>query len=108
MARKKKKDGDNLPQLDGDQTALVAMWGSRKVSRLNRIADPSYCGKLTVRELAAIAIVDKTNFPDGLDTPLCLGDFEGNFCTNVLSISTGGARSDHLCLCCDPHGGMAY
>ena len=82
------------------------MWGDRKVTKLNRLADADYCGKFTVRELAAVVLADTTNFPKGLDTPLCVGDFEGNFCTNVLGVTLGGAGNDHLCVSCDPHGGM--
>ena len=85
---------------------LVAVWGDRKVTRLNRLADAGYCGKFTVRELAAVALADTTNFPKGLDTPLCVGDFEGNFSTNVLSVTVGGGGNDHLCVSCDPHGRM--
>ena len=85
---------------------LVAVWGDRKVTRLNKLADAGYCGKFTVRELAAVALADTTNFPKGLDTPLCVGDFEGNFSTNVLSVTTGGGGNDHLCVSCDPHGRM--
>lgn len=85
---------------------LVAIWGSRKVARLNEVASTEFCGKMTVRELAAVALADTTNFPRGLDTPLCIGDFGGNFCTNALSITLGGT-GDHMCVIGDPHGGMS-
>lgn len=85
---------------------LAAIWGSRKVTRLNKVAAADFCGKMTVRELAAVVIADTTNFPKGLDTPLCIGDFEGNFCTNILSITLGGG-DNHLCVSGDPHGGMS-
>ena len=85
---------------------LSAVWGSKKSSRLNRIIDDGYCGRLTVREFASIVLADRLNFPDGLDTPMCIGDFECNFCTNVLSVSVGGERSDHVCVKGDPNGCM--
>ena len=88
------------------KTLLKQIWGHRKVTRLNTIIDPNYCGKMTVCDLASIVLADTTNFPQGLDTPLCIGDFEGNFCTNVLSVSTGGEESDHICVMGDPHGYM--
>lgn len=85
---------------------LAAIWGGRKVTRLNKVASAEFCGRMTVRELAAVALVDATNFPKGLDTPLCIGDFEGNFCTDVLSITLGGV-GNLLCVSGDPHGGMS-
>lgn len=93
------------------QQELVAVWGDRKVTELNKVMKETYCGKLTVREIAAIVLADTTNFPQGLDTPVCIGDFEGNFCTNVLSVTLGGEPKgglpgDHLCISGDPHGGM--
>lgn len=97
-----------LKELDGGrQKELVAIWGHRKVTRLNRVASEKSCGKMTVRDLAAVALADTTNFPKGLDTPLCIGDFEGNFSTNVLSVTLGGDDSSHLCISGDPHGGMS-
>lgn len=86
---------------------LAAVWGDRKVTRLNKISKPSYCSKFTLRELAAVVLADRLNFPKGLDTPVSIGDFEGNFCTNVLSVTLGGDDSSHLCLTGDPHGGMS-
>ena len=87
-------------------TLLAQIWGHQKVTRLNKLIDPDYCGKMTVRDLASIVLADTTNFPQGLDTPLCIGDFEGNFCTNVLSVTTGGEESDHICVMGDPNGDM--
>lgn len=94
------------------QQELVAVWGDRKITGLNKVMKESYCGKLTVREIAAIVLADSVNFPKGLDTPVCIGDFEGNFCTNVLSVTLGGTPTgklpgDHVCISGDPHGGMA-
>lgn len=90
-----------------DRGALLsAVWGKKKVGRLNQIIDNDYCGRLTVREFAALVLADKLNFPKGLDTPMCIGDFEGNFCTNVLSVTVGGDESDHVCVMGDPHGYM--
>lgn len=100
MKRNKEPGGDR-------QKELAAVWGSRKVTRLNKVASAEFCGKMTVRDLAAVALADTTNFPKGLDTPLCIGDFEGNFCTNVLSVMLGGDDSSHLCVSGDPHGGMS-
>jgi len=85
---------------------LAAVWGKKKVTRLNQIIDKDYCGRLTVREFAAMVLADRLNFPKGLDTPMCIGDFEGNFCTNVLSVTVGGDKSDHVCIMGDPHGCM--
>lgn len=85
---------------------LSAVWGSKKSSRLNQIIDNDYCGRLTVREFASIVLADRLNFPKGIDTPICIGDFEGNFCTNVLSVTVGGDSSDHVCIMGDPHGCM--
>ena len=90
-----------------DRGALLsAVWGKKKVTRLNQIIDNDYCGRLTVREFVAIVLADKLNFPKGIDTPMCIGDFEGNFCTNVLSVTVGGDKSDHVCVMGDPHGCM--
>mgnify|MGYP007122069064 CR=1 FL=1 len=90
-----------------DRIALLsAVWGKKKVTRLNKIIDKDYCGRLTVREFAAMVLADRLNFPKGLDTPMCIGDFEGNFCTNVLSVTVGGDKSDHVCIMGDPHGCM--
>lgn len=94
------------------QQELVAVWGDRKITGLNKVMKESYCGKLTVREIAAIVLADSVNFPQGLDTPVCIGDFEGNFCTNVLSVTLGGEPKDglpgdHVCISGDPHGDMA-
>lgn len=94
-------------KLNKDRSALLsAVWGKKKVTRLNQIIDKGYCGRLTVREFAAMVLSDRLNFPKGLDTPMCIGDFEGNFCTNVLSVTVGGDKSDHVCIMGDPHGCM--
>ena len=89
---------------------LTAVWGSKKSSRLKQIIDSGYCGRLTVREFVSIVLADGLNFPNGLDTPMCIGDFEGNFCTNILSISRGptigGVNSDHICVMGNPHETM--
>ena len=85
---------------------LAAVWGKKKVTRLNQVIDKDYCGRLTVREFAALVLADRLNYPKGLDTPMCIGDFEGNFCTNVLSVTVGGDKSDHVCVMGDPHGCM--
>lgn len=92
---KKKDDRPNL---------LASIWGSRKVTRLNEVLDVDYCGRFTVRDFVALVLADQRNFPKGLDTPLSIGDFEGNFCTNILSVSTSGDKSDHICIMGDPHG----
>ena len=94
------------------QQELVAVWGDRKITRLNKVANADYCGKFTVRDIAAVVLADATNFPQGLDTPVCIGDFEGNFSTNMLSVTLGGEPKgklpgDHLCISGDPHGGMS-
>ena len=88
------------------QAQAAQLWGKKKITRLNQVIDPDYCGKLTLRELVTAVLLDKLNFPQGLDTPLCIGDFEGNFCTNILSFTVGGSANDHLCMMGDPHGGM--
>lgn len=110
----KKKDGSKKKVRAAKQdncsgarmTLLAQIWGHQKVTRLNKLIDPDYCGQMTVRDLVSIVLADTTNFPQGLDTPLCIGDFEGNFCTNVLSVSTGGDKSDHVCVMGDPNGYM--
>lgn len=84
-------------------TLLRDIWGKRKVTRLNLICNPNFCGVFTVREFLAVVLADAHSFPRGLDTWLSIGDFEGNFCTNVLSVSLGGSASDHVCLTGDPH-----
>lgn len=107
MATKAKKAGKATGNGSARRsTEATVLWGNRDAKRLADITSCEFCGKMTVRELATIAAVDGINFPQGLDTPLCVGDFEGNYCTNVLSVTMGGAKSDHLCLSCDPHGGM--
>lgn len=90
-----------------DRNALLSVvWGKRPTPRLNKVLDNGYCGKLTVREFAALVLADNLNFPKGLDTPMCIGDFEGNFCTNILGVTVGGPKSDHVCVMGDPHGAM--
>ena len=69
---------------------------------LTKVGNTDYCGPLTVRQLAAIALYDKTSFPLGLDTPLHIGDFEGNFQCATLSVTQGD--DDSLCVCGDPNG----
>ena len=87
-------------------TMLSGLWRGKRLKRLNEVIKPGYCGRLTVREFAAMVLADKLNFPNGLDTPMCIGDFEGNFCTNVLSVTVGGDKSDHVCVMGDPSGCM--
>lgn len=77
---------------------LEAVWDSNDVSRLNQVLDTGYCGGMTVREFTAVVLADTVNFPLGIDTPISIGDFEGNSRSNVLSISTGGDKSDHVCI----------
>ena len=106
---KSKQEVAANPQKNGNgerMPLLAQIWGKQKVTRLNKIIDPDYCGKMTVRDLASIVLADTTKFPHGIDTPLCIGDFEGNFCTNVLSGTTGGEKSDHICVMGDPNGDM--
>lgn len=82
---------------------LSEIWGKRRLKRLNQVIKQEFCGVMTVREFVAIVLDDKNSFPRGLDTWLSIGDFEGNFCTNVLAVRLGGMSSDHVCLCGDPH-----
>ena len=91
------------PRVEDRGELLSKIWGTRKVTRLNRIIKDDYCGPLTVREFVAIVLADKTNFPRGLDTTLTIGDFEGNFTSQVLSVTTSGSMSDCVCLTGDPH-----
>ena len=77
---------------------LKSVWGGRGVRRLNSILDTDFCGVLTVREFVAIVLANKLNFPRGIDTPLSIGDFEGNRWTNVVSMSVGGSFDDHVCI----------
>ena len=101
IAAETKKNGS------GERMALLAqIWGKQKATRLNKLINPNYCGQMTVRDLVSVALADTMNFPHGLDTPLCIGDFEGNFCTNVLGVAMGGDKSDHICVMGDPHGDM--
>lgn len=99
-----RKASEKTGEVRGEMLSKV--WGKRKVTRLNKILDTDFCGVLTVRELAAIVLADTVNFPRGLDTAICIGDFEGNFCTNTLSVTVGGPLSDHVCLMGDPHASM--
>lgn len=101
---KKEKVSNETKEDRGAMLSLV--WGKKKVTRLNKILDTKYCGGLTVREFAALVLADRLNFPKGLDTPMCIGDFEGNFCTNILGVTVGGPKSDHVCVMGDPHGAM--
>ena len=104
---KKEKPKAKAHRLKEDRCAvLAAVWGKRPTPRLNKVLDNDYCGRLTVREFAALVLADNLNFPKGLDTPMCIGDFEGNFCTNTLSVTVGGPKSDHVCIMGDPHGAM--
>lgn len=94
MPRKKKEEGAE----DERARLLKSVWGNRGVRRLNSILDTDFCGVLTVREFVAIVLADKVNFPRGIDTPLSIGDFEGNRWANIVSISVGGSYSDHVCI----------
>jgi hypothetical protein len=85
---------------------LSSLWKGKRLKRLNKVIMEGYCGLLTVREFVSIVLQDRDNFPRGLDTPMCIGDFEGNFCTNVLSVTVGGENSDHVCVNGDPNGCM--
>lgn len=86
------KSGDERSKL------LKSVWGNRGVRRLNSILDADFCGVLTVREFIAIVLADKVNFPRGIDTPLSIGDFEGNGWADRVSISVGGSYDDHVCI----------
>lgn len=92
MPRKEKEKGDE----DERARLLKSVWGNRGVRRLNSILDTDFCGVLTVREFVAIVLADKVNFPRGIDTPLSIGDFEGNRWADRVSISVGGDYSDHV------------
>ena len=102
-----KVESDKQSKPTEDRGALLsAVWGKKKVTRLNQIIDNNYCGRLTVREFAALVLADRLKFPNGLDTPICIGDFEGNFFTNILGVTVGGPKSDHVCVMGDPHSAM--
>lgn len=102
---KKEKDESRATASGESRGELLArLWGNRKATRLNRVTDMNYFGKMTVREFAAIVLADAESFPKGLDTQMCIGDVEGNFCTDALAIMTGGPKSDHVCVAGDPHG----
>lgn len=102
------KKSSSLKWMDeNDRGALLsAVWKNEKVTLLNTLMKNEYCGGLTVREFVAIVLADVLNFPLGIDTPMCIGDFEGNYCTNVLSVTVGGDKSDHVCIMGDRHGCM--
>lgn len=90
-----------------DRGALLRdIWGRRGAKRLNKVLDADYCGVMTVREFVALVLADTLNFPRGLDTAMCIGDFEGNFCTDIVGVTTGGPLSDHICIMGDPHAHM--
>ena len=100
MPRKKKEEGAE----DERARLLKSVWGNRGVRRLNSILDTDFCGVLTVREFVAIVLADNVNFPRGIDTNMSIGDFEGNYWTDVLGVTTGGRFSDHVCITGDFHG----
>lgn len=85
---------------------LSGLWRGKRLKRLNEVIKPGYCGRLTVREFVSIVLTDKMRFPKGIDTPICIGDFEGNFRTNVLGVTVDGKNNDHVCVMGDPHGCM--
>lgn len=96
--------GETAPVPKGvEEDLLKALWGSRKVTRLNKIRNPSYFGPLTVRELATLVLLEKGDFPKGLDTPISTGDVERNSSQHKYSIMTGGMKSDHVCLSYEMH-----
>jgi len=74
---------------------LRTIWGDRNPARRNELTEPGYCGELTVRELAAVAAADPVNYPQGLDTPICVGDARCS-CTNVVCIGPGGIGGKYL------------
>lgn len=86
-----------------DEATLEVIWGKRRLRRLNEIIDTEYYGPLTVRELAALVLCDKKNYPKGLDTPISTGDVEGNSSQHKYSVMTGGMKSDHVCLSYEMH-----
>jgi len=52
--------------------------------------------KLTVRELVEIVTNDKKAFPNGLDTIITSGDFEGNYQHQMHEVMTDGGKSVFL------------
>ena len=99
MSGKKGKPARKLTRLE----EFRAVWGDRNPAgdpardpaRLNELTEPGYCGALTVRELAAVAAVDPVNYPQGLDTPICVGDAQRS-CTSVVCIEPGGVGGRYL------------
>jgi hypothetical protein len=62
------------------------------------VTKEGYCGTLTVRELAMLAAADCVNYPEGLDTPLCVEGHDGASCTSVLRPAPGGVGGKYLCI----------
>lgn len=99
MSGKKGKPARKLTRLE----EFRAIWGgkdragnpARDPARLNELTEPGYCGTLTVRELAAVAAADLVNYPQGLDTPICVGNARRS-CTGVVRIGPGGAGGRYL------------
>ena len=68
--------------------------------------DPEHMGEMTVRQLVDLVSTDE--FPQGLDTRICIGDVEGNLGVNA-TILVVAHRPEDVVLAIDEHGGdMTY
>lgn len=66
------------------------------------ISDPNYMGVMTVRQL--VELVETDEFPDGIDTRICIGDVEGNNGVNP-TIMVAAHKPGDVVLAIDPHDG---
>ena len=59
----------------------------------------------TVRDLVDIVNADKKHFPNGLDTPIATGDFEGNYHHHYHEAYHGYkvGKSNAILLCYEMH-----
>jgi len=90
--------GGGLPRRLTRLEEFRALWGPRSASRRNEVTKEGYCGTLTVRELAMLAAADCVNYPEGLDTPLCVEGPDGASCTSVMRPAPGGVGGKYLCI----------
>lgn len=66
------------------------------------VNDPQHVGAMSVRQLMGLVMTDE--FPNGLDTLICVGDAEGNLGVNGV-VTVMAHRPGDVVLYIDPHGG---
>ena len=76
--------------------------GKKYTSANPWVNDTGHVGVMSVRQLMGLVMTDE--FPNGLDTLICIGDVEGNLGVNG-TITVTAHRPGDVVLSIDPHGG---